>query len=92
MDASIWNHHQWIAETEPAVLKDTFEKALQKAGFTIVNFVEHHFQPQGYTALWLLAESHFAVHTFPECGQSYIEISSCNLKDYENFLEIIAEM
>ncbi len=92
MEANIWNHHQWITETDPLVLKNMFEQTLKKAGFTIVNFVEYHFQPQGYTALWLLAESHFAVHTFPECGKSYIELSSCNLKDYEDFLALIKDL
>lgn len=56
------------------------------AGFTILNFVEHHFQPQGYTALWLLAESHCALHTFPEEERSYIELSSCNGDLYVNFV------
>lgn len=41
---------------------------LKKAGFAILRFMDWEFTPQGYTALWLLAESHFAVHTFPEMG------------------------
>ncbi len=88
MEAKIWNHNEWIDETDPERLKATFEDVLQKSGFTVLNFMEHHFEPQGYSALWLLAESHFAVHTFPECGKTYIELSSCNLKDFEQFLNI----
>lgn len=53
---------------------------------------EHHFSPQGYTALWLLSESHFAVHTFPEFGRTYIELSSCNLDFYLNFLSMTKEL
>lgn len=63
-----------------------FDKILRRSGFNVLNVSEHHFQPQGYTALWLLCESHFAVHTFPEFGRSYIELSSCNLEYYQNFL------
>lgn len=63
-----------------------FDKILRRSGFSVLNVSEHHFQPQGYTALWLLCESHFAVHTFPEFGRSYIELSSCNLEYYQNFL------
>ena len=37
--------------------------------------------------LWLLAESHFAIHTFPEENKMYIEISSCVKKYYDNFLK-----
>ncbi len=33
--------------------------------FTILQEVEHVFQPQGYTLLFL-SESHLSVHTFPE--------------------------
>lgn len=50
---------------------------------------EHRFRPYGYTALWLLGESHFALHTFPECGRTYYEISSCN-KPY--FLSLLAKI
>jgi hypothetical protein len=28
-----------------------------QSGFSIVGFTEHHFELQGYTAIWLLAES-----------------------------------
>lgn len=63
-----------------------FDNILRRSGFNVLNVLEHHFQPQGYTALWLLSESHFAVHTFPEAGRSYIELSSCNLEFYQNFL------
>ena len=54
--------------------------------------MDHHFSPQGYTALWLLTESHFAVHTFPEFGRSYIELSSCNLEFYQAFLKLTREL
>ena len=53
------------------------QESLTESGFTILNFVEHAFQPQGYTCLWLLGESHAAMHTFPEENKTYIELSSC---------------
>lgn len=87
MKAAIYNYNDWVELTEPAVLKQEFEKLLVESGFQILNFMEHHFQPQGYTALWLLAESHFALHSFPEEGKTYLELSSCDLKMYEDFLE-----
>lgn len=78
----------WIRETNPQRLREQFDEALRRAGFNILCFTDHHFTPQGYTALWLLTESHFAVHTFPECGKSYIELSSCNLEFYQEFLKL----
>lgn len=53
--------------------------------------MEHYFEPQGYTCLWLLSESHFAIHTFPEANKTYIELSSCNRQMYENFLINLSE-
>lgn len=92
MQAKIWNYSEWIAETNPQKIRQQFDEAISKAGFNILCFTDHHFQPQGYTALWLLAESHFAVHTFPEFGRTYIELSSCNLELYQEFLKLTKEL
>ena len=54
--------------------------------------MEHYFTKQGYTGLWLLAESHFAIHTFPEEDKIYIEISSCVKKYFDAFLQEIEEI
>lgn len=87
MQARIWNNSTWVSETDPAVLKELFDELLRACGFKVLNYTEHHFQPQGFTALWLLAESHFALHTFPEFGRTYIELSSCNPEYFEKYIE-----
>ncbi|MCB9232961.1 MAG: S-adenosylmethionine decarboxylase [Bacteroidia bacterium] len=84
--ADIWNRSFWIGNTEPAFLRRQMEGFLDEAGFTRLGFNEHHFSPQGYTALWLLGESHLAVHTFPERAQTYVELSSCNAGMLERFM------
>ncbi|MDR0384681.1 MAG: S-adenosylmethionine decarboxylase [Prevotellaceae bacterium] len=89
MQAKIWNYSQWIAETNPATIKTLFDRVLRESGFRILNESEHHFYPQGYTGLWLLSESHFAVHTFPEFQKSYVELASCNLEYYIKFVELM---
>ena len=63
------------------------ENMLIRSGFTIINKIEHFFPHQGYTGLWLLAESHFAIHTFPEENKIYVEISSCVKKYFDKFIE-----
>lgn len=78
MKAEIFKHSQWIEEINPEKLKKKFSKLLYLSDFNVLNFQEHYFTPQGWTGLWLLAESHFAIHTFPEENKSYIELSSCN--------------
>ncbi len=83
--AQIYNHTQWIKECSPIRLKNNFKDKLEKSGFTIITFSEHSFENQGYTCFWLLAESHLAIHTFPEENKTYIELSSCNAEKLEIF-------
>lgn len=85
------NFRKWIQSTDERYLKTIFDEILVNCGFGIRGFVEEHFDPFGYTALWLLSESHFAVHTFPECGKTYIELSSCIDAPFETFKETIKD-
>lgn len=78
MKAKIFNDTYWVKECNSKKLKDALNKILNECKFNVLDFVEYEFKPQGYTALWLLAESHLAVHTFPEENKTYIELSSCN--------------
>lgn len=85
MKAKIWNFKAWIETTDAETLKSTFDELLDLAEFKVLNIQEHYFEPYGYTRLYLLGESHFALHTFPEHCKTYIELSSCNLKKYKRF-------
>ncbi len=84
--ANIYSHKFWSVCIDPKELKNTYESLLTEIGFTIVLFNEHQFPEQGYTCFWLLAESHLAIHTFPESEKSYIELSSCNKEKLELFI------
>lgn len=88
MKAQMFNYNDWIEETNPFILREKFDTMLKDSGFGVLSFVEYNFEPQGYTALWLLSESHFAIHTFPEENKSYIELSSCIEKQYIKFMEL----
>jgi S-adenosylmethionine decarboxylase len=88
VEAKIDNYTGWIKGSDAKTLKTEIEEILLSSKFTILNFMEHHFQPQGYTALWLLGESHCALHTFPEEDKTYIELSSCNTQMYVDFIRI----
>ena len=91
MDAKIYNHRTWISLTEPSLLVKTMENWMQIADFHVVNKMIHHFEPQGFTALWLLQESHLAIHTFPEHGKTYLEISSCNQGKNDRFVQLLQQ-
>ena len=86
MKAEIYNLNTWVYETNSLILKNSYSELLGLSGFNILDFIEYNFKPQGYTALWLLGESHFAVHTFPEENKTYVELSSCN-EEYFVFLK-----
>ena len=88
MKPLIWNNSGWIEETDPELLRTIFDEKLKLSGFGIINFIDYHFEPFGYSAIWLLSESHFALHTFPEESQTYYELSSCVQKQFDKFNSI----
>lgn len=86
MKAEIFNVSGWVNEIDPDKLFEFYNTLLLESNFKILNFMQHNFTPVGWTGLWLLGESHFAVHTFPEESKSYIELSSCNEEYYNYFV------
>lgn len=89
MEAVIYEVSFWL----PAEGIDVFGalgEQLQASGHTVLNTVSHQFEPQGYTCLWLLAESHCAMHTYPEHGTVYVQMSSCSYEKYQRFMDGIA--
>jgi S-adenosylmethionine decarboxylase len=87
MKAEMFNYHAWLSCTGGKDIMSAVEGILVESEFTLINFVEHHFHPIGYTCLWLLGESHAAIHTFPEEERVYIEVSSCVEKYLAQFKE-----
>lgn len=88
MLAKMNNFSCWITETNPTTIIERYEKLLNESGFTIVNSCAKWFKPQGFTILFLLAESHLAIHTFPERGKTYIELTSCVQVPFDNFIKL----
>ena len=86
MKAQMYNYSRWVNELNPEILKEKYSKKLTEAGFNILSVSERHFKPFGYTALFLLSESHLAIHTFPEEKTTYIELSSCVSVPFDNFI------
>ena len=58
-------------------IKDMCAKLLSKTGVNVLDEIHHEFEPQGFTALYLLSESHMSVHTWPENGKIRIDLFSC---------------
>ena len=49
-----------------------------EAGLTVLGERFHQFEPQGVTGMVLLAESHLAVHTWPELESVTLDVYVCN--------------
>ena len=64
--------------TRAQSLRDACRKAVEAAGLTIVGDNFFQFEPQGVTGTVLLAESHLAVHTWPEAGFVTVDVYVCN--------------
>lgn len=53
-------------------------KAVIEKNFTVVKRAEHKFSPHGETIVFILAESHFTIHTYPEHNYITMDIYICN--------------
>lgn len=89
MKAKIWSKEWWVKECDPKVLKPYYGNMLEQCTFKVLEVCEHYFEPMGYTCVFVLGESHFAIHTFPEEGKTYIQLSSCNKSKYDQFVNMI---
>jgi len=59
-------------------LREACIDAVRASGLTIVGDRFHQFEPQGCTGAVILAESHLAIHTWPEMGSVTVDVYVCN--------------
>jgi S-adenosylmethionine decarboxylase proenzyme len=82
---SALGHHLLVEFTgcEAAVLADldrvtaAMLEAARVSGATIVTHSFHHFSPHGVSGAVIIAESHLAIHTWPEYGFAAVDFFSC---------------
>jgi len=58
-------------------VRQAVSQAAAKSMSTLLNLSSHHFEPQGVTAVALLAESHISIHTWPEHGYAAVDAFTC---------------
>jgi len=51
---------------------------VKRAGATFVDKSFHHFSPQGVSGVVVIAESHLAIHTWPEHGYAALDVFTCD--------------
>ena len=72
--AEFWGGKNIEQEEE---LKELLLEATKKAKSTPLKIAIHSFSPQGITGVVLLAESHIALHSWPEVNYLAIDIFTC---------------
>ncbi|RME78919.1 MAG: adenosylmethionine decarboxylase [Methanobacteriota archaeon] len=53
------------------------EEAARKGNVTVLGSLSRDFEPQGFTGVLLLSESHITIHTWPEYGYAAIDVFTC---------------
>jgi S-adenosylmethionine decarboxylase len=59
------------------LLEQSLVDAATKAGATVVESVFHQFNPHGISGAVIIAESHLAIHTWPEYRYAALDIFTC---------------
>ncbi len=58
-------------------IEDIMLEAARIAKATIIGRIFHNFNPHGTSGVVVIAESHLAIHTWPEYGVASIDIYTC---------------
>ncbi len=78
--------HQIVAEfyscdkgllNDVEYIRNNMLEAAIKSGATIVTETFHHFSPHGVSGAVIIAESHLAIHTWPEYGYAAVDLFTC---------------
>ncbi len=89
VEAKIYNYRAWINGKATNEMVEIMNNCLSYAGYTVLKFTDYTFPVKGYTCMWLLAESHMALHYFADEDKYYIELSGCCKEMNRKFKEKI---
>ena len=62
---------------DESFVRCTLNNAAKLAKAKVLNLISNKFEPQGVTAIALLAESHLSIHTWPESLYAAVDIFTC---------------
>lgn len=74
-----------------AGLEDLLVRSAEAVGATVLSRHHHSFNPQGVTAVVVLAESHVSIHTWPEWGGATLDAYTCGPADPERLVDLVIE-
>ncbi len=83
----------WQAPAEllddPEAIRKALLEAISAGKATLINLSVHQFSPQGVTATATLAESHIAIHTWPEHGYFAADLFFCGAGEPEKAMRVL---
>jgi len=62
---------------DPDAVRRSIQESVEQIGATLLNLHVHTFSPQGVTGVATLAESHLALHSWPEHGYLAADVFTC---------------
>lgn len=65
---------------DSAAIEHIMNDAADICGATIVNSVFHLFNPHGISGVVVIAESHLAIHTWPEFNYAAVDVFTCGTR------------
>ena len=78
-------------EYDPSFYEKLVYKIAKLAKVTVLEISKYKFEPQGFTLVALLAESHISFHTFPEKGIISFDFFTCGKSSPSIALKVIKE-
>lgn len=63
--------------TDPEFIETTLAEAVSMLGLTILEKCTRKYSPEGVTTVFVLAESHISIHTWPERRFAGLDIYTC---------------
>ena len=83
----------WQAPAEllddPSIIRAALIEAISLGEATLIDLCIHQFSPHGVTATATLAESHIAIHTWPEHGYFAADLFFCGVGKPEIAVKVI---
>ena len=74
---------------DPDAIREALIEAITAGKATLIDLCVHQFSPYGVTATATLAESHIAVHTWPEHGYFAADLFFCGVGDPKRAMQVL---
>jgi S-adenosylmethionine decarboxylase proenzyme len=87
--AQLWGVKDYTYLVDEGRLLDKLLEVAKKLELNVVNSFVHKFEPQGVSVVLILAESHLAVHTWPEHYYLHLDLFTCSPKTNVKVLKAI---